>query len=48
VWSRFNTKAFPVYLQKVGRVSEIEITIKNKEIAISYAGYETLGEYYFF
>lgn len=46
-WSRYDTKAFPVYLQKVGRVSEIERTLKNKEIAISYAAYGTLCEYYF-
>ena len=45
-WSKYNSKVFPVYLQNVGRVSEIERTLKNKEIAVSYAAYGTLCKYY--
>lgn len=46
-WSRYDTKSTPVYLQKVGRRPKNEQTLKNKEIAISYAAFSALSEYYF-
>ncbi len=45
-WSRYDTKAKPVYLGKVERRPVEERTLKNKEIAISYAYYRALSEYY--
>ena len=47
-WSRYDEKANPVYLQKVNRRPEAERTVRNKEIAISYAAYRTMMEYYGF
>lgn len=46
-WSRYDDKARPVYLQKVERVPEEKRTIQNKEIAISYAAYRTMLEYFY-
>src|SRR5690606_33851422 len=46
-WTRFDDKATPLYLKDVERRPENERTLKNKEIAISYAAYKTLKEYYF-
>ena len=46
-WSRYDAKATPVYLSGVERRPEDEQTLKNKEIAISYAAYRALNEYYF-
>jgi PAP2 superfamily len=46
-WSRYDEKARPVYLQQVERVPEEQRTIQNKEIAISYAAYRTMLEYYY-
>jgi len=46
-WSRFDQKAIPVYLKDVGRRPANEQTLKNKEIAISYAAFRTLNEYYY-
>lgn len=46
-WSRFDDKANPVFIKDIERISERERTQKNKEIAISYAAYRTLREYYF-
>lgn len=46
-WSRYDEKAIPVYLDGVERRPESERTLKNKEIAISYAAYRALNEYYF-
>jgi hypothetical protein len=46
-WSRYDEKATPVYLSGVERRPEDEQTLKNKEIAISYAAYHTLSEYYY-
>ncbi len=46
-WSRYDDKATPVYLDGVERRPEEERTLKNKEIAISYAAYRTMNEYYF-
>ena len=46
-WSRYDATAIPVYLQGVTRRPEGEHTLSNKEIAISYAAYRTLNEYYY-
>ena len=45
-WSRFDAIATPVYLKNVGRVTAEQRTIRNKEIAVSYAAYRSLMEYY--
>ncbi|MCO5724966.1 vanadium-dependent haloperoxidase [Robiginitalea marina] len=46
-WSRYDAEALPVYLEGVERRPALEHTLSNKEIAISYAAYRTLNEYYF-
>lgn len=46
-WSRFDEKALPVYLQNVDRTSSSDQTVRNKEIAISYAAFRALSEYYY-
>lgn len=46
-WSRFDDKANPLFIKGVERVPENMRTLRNKEIAISYAAYRTLREYYF-
>jgi hypothetical protein len=46
-WSRFDEKATPVYLANVDRRPADEHTLRNKEIAISYAAYRALNEYFF-
>ena len=46
-WSRYDDKAIPVYLQNVKRQPLSSQNLKNKEIAISYAAYRTLNEYYY-
>lgn len=46
-WSRFDDNSIPVYLKEVARVPSNERTLSNKEIAISYAAYGTLCEYYY-
>ncbi|AWG23239.1 haloperoxidase [Flavobacterium faecale] len=46
-WSRYDAKAVPVYLNSVGRQSQKNATLKNKEIAISYAAYGALCKYYY-
>lgn len=46
-WSRFDPNAKPVYLEGVKRVAEDQMTLENKEEAISYAAYNTLKEYYY-
>ena len=46
-WSRYDRAAVPVYLNNVERRPPAEHTLKNKEIAISYAAYRTMMEYYF-
>ncbi len=46
-WSRYDEKAIPVYLQSVERRPENEQSLKNKEIAISYAAYRAMNEYYY-
>lgn len=46
-WTRFDEKAKPVYLKYTERRPENERTLNNKEIAISYAAYGALNEYYY-
>lgn len=46
-WSRYDEKAIPVYLNNVERRPEKERLLKNKEIAISYAAFRAMNEYYF-
>ena len=46
-WSRYDAKAIPVYLNGVDRRPSAEMTERNKEIAISYAAYRAMSEYYF-
>ena len=46
-WSRYDDKARPVYLSNVKRVPEGERTLRNKEIAISYAAFRAMNEYYY-
>lgn len=46
-WSCYDEKAAPVYLQGAEKRPVEEHTITNKEIAISYAAFGTLSEYYF-
>lgn len=45
-WSVYDNKAIPVYLKNVPRRPKAERNLKNKEIAISYAAYRALLEYY--
>jgi len=46
-WSMYDENAFPVYLKSINRRPSKEHTLSNKEIAISYAAFGTLNEYYF-
>jgi len=46
-WSRYDDKAIPVYMQGIERRPLQEQNLKNKEIAISYAAFRTMIEYYF-
>lgn len=46
-WSRYDEKAIPVYLENTARRPKNEQNLKNKEIAISYAAFRTMNEYYF-
>jgi hypothetical protein len=46
-WSRYDEKAIPLYLENVARRPSAEQTLKNKEIAISYAAYRALNEYFY-
>ena len=46
-WSMYDEKAVPVYLEGVDRRPSKEQTLKNKEIAISYAAFRAMNEYYF-
>ena len=45
-WTRYDDKAKSVYL-KADRLPENERTLKNKEIAISYAAYRAMSEYFY-
>lgn len=46
-WSRYDQKAMPVYLTDVERRPSGEQNLKNKEIAISYAAFGAMKEYYY-
>ena len=46
-WSRYDEQATPVYLTNVERRPTDEQTLENKEIAISYAAYRAMSEYYY-
>jgi len=46
-WSMYDEKAIPVYLARIERRPTKEHTISNKEIAISYAAFRAMNEYYF-
>lgn len=46
-WSVYDDKAKPVYLKEVPRQPSAERTLRNKEIAISYAAYGAMKEYFF-
>ena len=46
-WSRYDSTAIPVYLDGVERRPASEQNLKNKEIAISYAAYRAMCEYYY-
>jgi len=46
-WSRYDKKAIPVYLNGTARRPIDEHNLKNKEIAISYAAFRAMNEYYY-
>jgi hypothetical protein len=46
-WSRYDDKARPLYLKDVDRVPEKERSLFNKEIAISYAAYRTMSQFFY-
>lgn len=46
-WSRYDAQASPVYLKEIQRRPKAEHTIRNKEIAISYAAFRVISEYYY-
>ncbi len=46
-WSRYDESATPLFLTTVDRRPVAERTLQNKEIAISYAAYRTMLNYYF-
>jgi len=46
-WSQYDNKATAVYLNQVEKRPTGEHTLKNKEIAISYAAFRTMSEYYY-
>ncbi len=46
-WSRYDEKAIPVYLEGIERRPAEEHSLTNKEIAISYAAFRTMNEYYY-
>ncbi|MGA0283811.1 MAG: vanadium-dependent haloperoxidase [Saprospiraceae bacterium] len=46
-WSRYDSQSIPVYLSGVDRRPESEHSLRNKEIAISYAAYRAMNEYYY-
>jgi hypothetical protein len=46
-WSRYDDHANPVYLKDTERRPASERSLKNKEIAISYAAYRSMMKYYF-
>jgi hypothetical protein len=46
-WSRYDKNAVPVYLNNVERRPTEEHSLKNKEIAISYAAFGAMKAYYY-
>ena len=46
-WSRYDENAIPLYLAETERRPSAERTLSNKEIAISYAAYGTVCEYFY-
>jgi hypothetical protein len=46
-WSRYDETAIPLIATSIERAPESEQIISNKEIAVSYAAYRTLCEYYY-
>ena len=46
-WSRFDENAVPVYLTDIDRIPLDSRTLKNREIAISYAAFGAMKEYYY-
>jgi hypothetical protein len=46
-WSRYDDKAIPVYLSNIERRPLSEQKLSNKEIAISFAAFRTMSEYYY-
>src|SRR5882672_10547525 len=46
-WSRYDSSAIPLYLSSVERRPVSERSLKNKKIAVSYAAYRAMREYYF-
>ena len=46
-WSVYDENAIPVYLKATARRPLAEQTLSNKEIAISYAAFGVMKEYYY-
>ncbi len=46
-WTRYDENATPLYLNDVSRRPTVERTLRNKEIAISYAAYRAMKEFFF-
>lgn len=46
-WSRYDDLAKPLYLASVERRPQVDHTLQNKEIAISYAAYRAMTHYFF-
>jgi hypothetical protein len=46
-WSRYDPQASPLYLNSVPRRPGVEQTVRNKEVAISYAAYRAMLHYFY-
>ena len=46
-WSRYDDVATPLYLTTVERRPQVDRTLQNKEIAISYAAYRAMLHYFY-
>ena len=46
-WAHYDVKAIPVYSDNIAKRPENEHNLANKEIAISYAAYRALNEYFY-
>ena len=46
-WSAYDEMATPVYMKDVAMRPKSEHTLANKEIAVSYAAYRAMSEYYY-